>query len=648
MKKITLLKLAFCCVCGILSAAEGPQAKRPNVILFLVDDMGWMDCGVYGSKYYETPQIDRFATQAMRFTDAYAQPLCSPTRASILSGQYSARHGVTSASGHQPPQPPGHAFLPQKAPANVPLLMPESKNYLDPSIVTLAEALRAAGYRTAHFGKWHLGLTAEYRPDRHGFETAWHCAPDPGPPNYFSPYGVKPDGKPSSKNHVGTITDGPPGEHITDRMTTEAIRWLEAHADQPFFLNFWLYSVHGPWQHKEDYTAAFARKTDPRGKQGNPVMASMLRNVDESLGRLLAALDERKLTENTIFIFYSDNGGNNHSWGADDPKIRNVTPSHPLYETLQSYRKWAGNQVPTNNDPLREGKGKLYEGGVRVPLMVRWPGKIAAGSTSGAVVGCIDLYPTILDLLGVAPPKEQKIDGVSFAPVLLGKGSLTRDAYFIWFPHLEPGVSVRQGDWKLIRRFQEMPGKYEGTRELFNLKDDIGESKNLAAAMPEKVRELDALIDAFVRDTRALYPRPNPAYKAPDPATGLVPKSCKAAVVPGALRVEAEGQASFLGTAAVKHAGPLTLKLRARSAAGGPGRVQWVVQGKEDFNAPGQTVPFDLPAGEKWQDITVTVPVNGPLRIVRLYLPADRSPVEIASIRWLDAAGKPVREWTFE
>lgn len=209
-------------------------------------------------------------------------------------------------------------------------------------------------------------------------------------------------------------------------------------------------------------------------------------------------------------------------------------------------------------------------------------------------------------------------------------------------------MSVRQGDWKLIRRFQERPGEYEGTRELFSLKDDLGETKNLAAAMPEKVKELDALIDGFVKETGALYPKPNPAYKAPDKAAGLVPKSCKATVVNGALRVEAEGKAPYLGTVQVKHTGPLTLKLRARSAAGGPGRVQWVTEGKDDFNAPGQTVAFELPPGEAWQEITVAVPVAGPLRIVRLYLPAERAPVEVASILWLDAASKPVRAWTFE
>jgi arylsulfatase A-like enzyme len=281
------------CLCAVSTTAA---ERRPNVILFLVDDMGWMDCGAYGSKYYPTPHMDRFAGRALRFTDAYAQPLCSPTRASLLTGKYSARHGITSATGHLPPQPPGFKFLPDSAPANRPLLSPESKNYLEPSEFTLAEALRAAGYRTAHIGKWHLGLTQPHWPEQQGFDVAFHCHPDPGPPgNYFSPYGVKPDGEPRGQQRVGTITDGPPGEYIVDRLAAEAVKFIEANRDRPFFLNLWQYGVHGPWGHKSNYTQQFAGKTDPRGKQGNPIMASMLKSVDESFGRILDTLDRLQL-----------------------------------------------------------------------------------------------------------------------------------------------------------------------------------------------------------------------------------------------------------------------------------------------------------------------------------------------------------------
>jgi arylsulfatase A-like enzyme len=647
MKSLACLLLCI----GLPLSTVAADPSPPNVVLFLVDDMGWMDSSAYGSSYYETPNMERLAAQSMRFTDAYALPLCSPSRASILTGQYSSRHGVTSASGHQPPRPEDFQYLPETAPPSQPLRMPISRNYLQPSQYTLAEALRDAGYSTGHFGKWHLGLTAPYRPDKQGFDTVWHCAPDPGPPSYFSPYGVHPDGQPSGQHKVGNITDGPPGEHIADRLTDEAIKFIEANRDQPFYLNLWHYSVHGPWQHKESYTAEFAKKTDPRGEQRNPVMASMLRSVDESLGRVIQRLDQLGLADNTLFIFYSDNGGNTHSWRADDRRLQNITEKHPLFETIQSYQKWAGDQPPTNNAPLREGKGRIYEGGQRVPLMVRWPGTINPGSTSDAVVGPIDLYPTILEALKLTPNQQQTIDGESFLPVLKGEGGMERDAYFTWFPHLVPAVSVRQGEWKLIRRFQPHPN-YPETRELYNLNEDLGESTNLAEKLPGKVKQLDDLIDRFVEQTGALYPQPNPAYNPrtssqPDPTAGLVPKFCKASLVEGALRVEADGRAPFLGTAQVRLTGPLTMKLRIRSSSGGPGRVQWKLADQDTFPKSGQRVDFAFTGGDQWQDITVSMPVQGKPAIVRIYLPADRSPVEIQTIQF-GGQGSEEKAWSFE
>lgn len=514
MKRILLV-----CLMAASAAAWAAPARKLNVVLFLVDDMGWMDCGAYGSRYYETPNIDRFATRAMRFTDAYAQPLCSPTRASILTGKYSARHGVTSATGHQPPQPPGYAFLPASAPANRPMLTPESKNYLDPVEYTLAEALRDAGWRTGHVGKWHIGLTEPHWPEQHGFEHAVHAHPDPGPPSYFSPYGFR--------AHQ-SYKDGPKDEYITDRLTDEAIAFVEANRERPFYLQLWHHGVHGPWGHKEEYTKAFLAKKDPSGRQGNPIMASMLKSVDESFGRVLETLERLKLAENTIVIFYSDNGGNTHSNMPDDKRAVATAPL--AQERLKDWRKWAGDQPPTNNAPLRDGKGTLYEGGVRVPLMIAWPGVVKGGTVNDAVVGHIDLYPTILDALGVPHPKQQQIDGMSFASVLRTGGALGRPAFFNYFPHgggaKAPGVTVRAGDWKLIRWF-ETGAKFPEKHELYNLREDIGETKNLAAQMPSRVKELDALIERFLVETGATYPRPNPAYRPGAKADEGEPKAAK-------------------------------------------------------------------------------------------------------------------------
>lgn len=491
------LLVLFVCVLQSQLFADSP----PNVVLFLVDDMGWMDSEPYGSKYYRTPSMSRLASESMRFTDAYAVPLCSPTRASILSGQYSARHGVTSASGHLPPNREGDGYSAGKP--NQQYLYPESRNYLAPEIVTIAEVLNSNGYRTGHFGKWHLGVRPEHWPENQGFETTWHCAPDPGPPSYFSPYGVVSEGLAAGRRKVGDITDGAPGEYITDRLTDEAIAFLKADDERPFFLNLWQYGVHGPWGHKQDYTEDFARQNDPRGEQGNPIMASMLRSVDESLGRILETLDELKLRENTLFIFYSDNGGNTHSNTSGDAKGN--TPA--------DWTKWAGNRPPTNNSPLREGKGRIYEGGQRVPLMIRWPGRILPGTTSGEIVGAIDLYPTILEATGSNAPEAQIIDGVSLLPVLTESASLSRKAYFTWFPHLIPAVSVRRGDWKLIRRF-EPHRDYPETLELYNLKEDLEERNNLAKSQPEMTSELNALIDEFIVHTGTLIPIPNPDNRA--------------------------------------------------------------------------------------------------------------------------------------
>ncbi|QDT55898.1 Arylsulfatase [Caulifigura coniformis] len=508
-----ILVSAIALLCDEVEAAESARPSRPNIILFLVDDMGWSDCGAYGSTYYETPNIDAFAKKAMRFTDAYAQPLCSPTRGCILTGKHAARHGITSATGHISPQGAGFEILPAAAPPNQRMRTPASKNYLDPEEYTLAEALRDAGYRTAHVGKWHLGLIRPHWPERQGFEVAFHCHPDPGPPGfYFSPYGVHPSGAPSQGRRVGTITDGPKGEYIVDRLADEAIRFIETDSEKPFFLNLWSYGVHGPWGHKEEYTKGFASKVDPSGRQQNPIMASMLRSVDECFGKVLTAVERRGLSGNTIIVFNSDNGGNVVS---NTPADQGFQQRKATVPPLATWEQWAGKNPPTNNAPLREGKASLYEGGTRVPLMWSWPGKITSGTTNASVVGHIDLYPTLLALAGLDKPTSQAMDGISYANVLQGGGTLDRVAFFNYFPHFggpgnAGGAWVRRGNRKLIRWFGAAP---EERFELYDLSGDIGESKNLAASEPEEVRDLDAQLEQFLEDTGAVLPQPNPAYR---------------------------------------------------------------------------------------------------------------------------------------
>jgi len=631
------------------AAGQGGQKRsKPNIILFLVDDMGWMDSSAYGSKYYRTPQMERLARQAMRFTDAYALPLCSPTRASILSGQYSARHGVTSATGHRPPAPADAPRYVAKVATNRRLVYANSKNYLDPKIVTFPEVLRKAGYRTGHFGKWHLGLTPPHWPDKQGFDVTWHCAPDPGPPSYFSPYGVAAKGKATARQKVGNITDGPKGEYITDRLTDEALKFIEANKDRPFYVSLWQYGVHGPWGHKEAYTRQHAKRTDPRGKQGNPIMASMLQSIDESLGRLLDTLDELDLADRTLLIFYSDNGGNTHS-NLPGSRQMKIPPKHPRYAQVLDWKKWAGQKPPTNNAPLREGKGRIYEGGVRVPLMVRWPGRVKPGTTTDAIVGPTDLYPTILEAVGLAPPEGHVVDGESFLPVLRGTGTLKREALFLWFPHIVPAVAVRQDDWKLIRRFEPQPN-YPDLLELYNLKADIGETTNLAKDKPAKVKELNALIDRFVKETGAALPKPNPAYRPPPPshAGWQARQECRLAVSEGLLVMEAaKGRLSMLTSAVPAVAGPLRLTLRMRTGkAGRLGIVYWSSTNPPRF-ARERRRDFQPKADGQWHDYTVTFQPVGKLTGLRLDPSISPGRIEVQSIRLAKPDGTAVKTWTF-
>jgi arylsulfatase A-like enzyme len=561
--------------------------------------------------------MERLAAGSMLFTDAYtASPLCSPTRASLMTGQHPARVGITTAVGHRPPLDPDESRYPERAAPSRPVLLPESRRFLRPEQYTIAEALGDAGYRTAHIGKWHLGLNPEHWPEEQGFELSFHGAPDPGPRSYFSPYQFR----------AGTVTDGPEGEYIADRVTDEALKFIDAHRDEPFLLDLWHYNVHGPWGHKEELTATYRGREDPRGQQNNPIMASMLKSVDESLGRVLDRLDELQLTDDTIFIFFSDNGGNVHSEIGPD-KL-----------------------PPTNNHPLRAGKGSLYEGGSRVPLLVRWPGVVEPRSRCSEVVSSIDFYPTLLEMAGVEPKPGHIMDGESITPLLRQTGRLKREAIFCYFPHggpaRPPGVWVRRGDWKLLR-FYETSEQFPDEYELYNLKDDIGETANLAGEMPGRVRELDALINGFLKDTGALLPIPNPAY---DPMTaalrGWVNKGCEVSVADGTLKMQCAGGNSFLATASLRHAGPAVVRFRARSAAGGPGKIQWRTADQPQFVA-GHIVPFELPADGQWHEVAVRLSVRGTLVHVRLYPAARAGLVEIDWIRLCEEDGAVVREWDY-
>ena len=476
LRPLVVLAVAFALAYGC-DGGEG-QARPPNVIFILADDLGWTDTGAYGSQYYETPHIDALAQRGMTFTNAYAAAaICSPTRASILTGLHPARIGITTAAGHLEREVLEKS-LRSRGPANQAALIANSLTRLRLDYFTLAEALGAAGYRTAHFGKWHLGREP-FDPLNQGFEIDLPHTHGPGPSGgYLGPWNFWPGA-------------GADGEHIEDRMATEAAEFIRQNSERPFFLNYWCFSVHAPIQGKPDLVDKYRAKADPKMAQRNPIMGAMVESLDDAVGTLLSVIDEVGIADETIIVFFSDNGGMVHRLNAGVPV--------------------------TSNEPLRSGKSSIYEGGVREPLIVAWPQLVTPGSRSDEIVQSIDFYPTLLELTGVPAREGQSFDGVSIVPALKG-AALDREAIFVHSPQYSaatlhrPSTSVRRGDWKLIRFYCDGPDQQD-RHELYDLAKDIGETTDLAGQQPQIVGELSALLDRFLADTEAVVPRPNPRYQ---------------------------------------------------------------------------------------------------------------------------------------
>ncbi|UCC97265.1 MAG: sulfatase [Phycisphaerales bacterium] len=460
------LTAAGCGLSGKTSQANVDR-KPPNIVFLFIDDMGWRDVGFMGSRYYETPNIDKLAAHGMVFTNAYSNaPNCAPARACLLSGQYSPRHGVYTVESSSRGQSRYRKLIPV-----------ENTKVLDPNTVTIAEAIKPAGYVSASIGKWHLGDDPQSGPRAQGFDVnvAGYRAGHPQR-GYFVPY----------KNPE--LSDGPPGEYLTDRLTDEALKFIETNKDKPFFLYLPHYAIHTPLQAKAELIEKYKKKPGSGG-QNNPTYAAMIESTDQGVGRIMDKLDELDLTGNTIVFFFSDNGG-----------VKGIT----------------------SNEPLRGGKGMLYEGGIREPMVVRWPGVVKSGTTCETPIIGVDLFPTILEMTGAPRPAGKLLDGESIVPLLTGAKGLSREAIFWHFPaylqgkaegardprfRTRPGAAVRAGDWKLIEYFED------GVLELYNLKDDIGEQKNLAEALPEKAKELHRLMLTWRRKVNAPVPTElNPDY----------------------------------------------------------------------------------------------------------------------------------------
>ncbi|WP_075590092.1 sulfatase [Labilibacter marinus] len=440
--------------------------EKPNVVLIVVDDLGWTDVACYGSDFYQTPNVDKLAADGMKFTNGYAAcTVCSPTRAAIMSGKYPATINCTDwISGHKKPW--------------AKMAIPSWTEYMAVDETTLAESFKANNYNTIHIGKWHLGEEEKYWPENQGFDIniAGYKVGAPQKKNggngYFPPY-LNP-----------RLEDGPEGEYLTERLAQEAVAYIENHKNdsEPFFMNLWFYNVHTPLQAKKEKIARYKTLMDTTKHHSNPVYAAMVEHMDDAVGEIINKLKEAGLDENTIVMFTGDNGG------------------------------LCGNKGKvTSNFPLRSGKGDIYEGGVREPFIVKWPGKIKGGSVNETPIMSIDIYPTLLGLSGTAKKSADQIDGLDFTELLTKGMSVEREAIFWHYPHYhlegaKPYSAIRKGDWKLIEVFEN------DSLELYNLKDNIGEDINLAATNPEKVKELMADLKTWRTKVGAQMPVPNPDY----------------------------------------------------------------------------------------------------------------------------------------
>jgi arylsulfatase A-like enzyme len=474
------------------STALAQQTKRPpNAVVILVDDLGWSDLSCQGSKLYKTPNIDKLASMGMRFTNGYAAAaVCSPTRAALLTGREPARLGLTDwirprwqRPGKNTPaqNPTEYVGGPKQK-----LLCPPNPFWMELAEVTLAEVLKAIGYVTGFIGKWHLG-DPDYFPEKQGFDFNLGGCDFGQPPSYFDPY-VNPE----LPGGIPTLPPRRKGEYLTDREADEAVSFIHAHKDKPFFLMLAHYAVHTPLQAKPNVIANYKGKQ--ADGQKNATYAAMVESVDDACGAVVKALLDAGILEQTIVIFTSDNGG-----------------------LLGS----------TINLLLRLGKGHAYEGGLRVPWIISWSGVTPPGSTSNEPIISMDLFPSLVEATGASLPKGKEIDGVSLVKHLKsgGKEPLQRETLYWHFPHYRevpgPYSVIRAGDWKLIKFYEEP------VLELYNLKDDLGETNNLAGKMPSKVQQLHQQLKAHLQAVGAKLPRPNPNYqgvkKLPTPSAPIRP-----------------------------------------------------------------------------------------------------------------------------
>lgn len=596
-----------------LGSANAAGDRRPNIVFILADDLGWRDVACYGSRRYETPHIDSLARRGLRFTQAHsASPLCSPTRASILTGLFPARIGITVPVCHLEEEVL-ESTIGDSARRDRKSLEVKSATRLNLDYFTLAESLKTAGYATAHFGKWHLGAEP-YDPLHQGFDVDLPHAPVPGPyPNYLAPWKFWPG-------------QGKPGDHIEDRMAHEAVTFIRAHKNGPFFVNYWAFSVHAPYKGKAEYIERYrSNPPGPEERQRCPEYAAMVRSLDDAVGTLVDALEKEGLIEDTVVIFTSDNGGN-------------------MYDEVDGV-------PPTDNHPLRSGKASFYDGGTRVPCIVWWPGLTKPGTQTDAPIMSTDFFPTFCDALGI-PTGGVRFDGKSFAPLLRGE-DFRRGPMFCHFPHpmgkisMDPASWVRDDDWKLIRLYNANDAQADRF-ELYNTRADIGETDDLSARHPERVAALSAMLDRFLTDSGAKVPPPNPEYD----------RDFIQSVGGWRAAHDAEWRRSgdefvLKCTANDPHIvadmkpavrGPFRVEVSIRSNGRGPATVYWSSGGPFERS---KSVTFPMTHDDGWHAHCVEIVSKAAIKSLRLDPGSAPADVHLSGIRLLNDRGETLRSWKF-
>ncbi len=610
---------------GFDRIAVGESGNRPNVIVMLADDLGWRDVTVNGGDYYQTPNVERLADRGVNFPNAHsANALCSPTRSAILTGLYPARVRVNTPAGHDV-----KVVLDPTVAATANSYLPAtpvgSRTRLPNAYVTYAELMKQVGYSTAFLGKWHLGRD-EYIPENQGFDFVVGGRYHSGPPGgYFAPFTA-------DSNIPANWPDGTPvatDDHVNDLLAAWAADFIEGNRNQPFLMNLWWYDVHGPFEAKPDVRAKYVGRSDSEGRQNSPTYAAMVEVMDDGVGVVLDKLEALGLSDDTVIFFTGDNGGWMYSWLAEDLA------------------------VPTDNYPSRAGKACIWDGGTHVPFIVAWPGQVAGGTTNSNNVNNLDIYATILDMLGLQPYDGYALDSTSLVPSLLGQPPANGNRVFSQFPQATPAtgtfpaVWVRQGDWKLIRFFHGNGGFGNHRYELYNIASDIGEENNLADANPALVATMDAWIEQHLVDTAALQPNANPSYVPPvfdrwTPNPGVWVQDGTA----GRLKMVSNSFLPALDSPDLS-ALPAPAKVLAtmKSRSYGPGRVWWKFPGDAEWSLAQST---GFPVTHDNVERTIEIPINpgAPVTQIRFQPSTGYFETEVVDIQLLDANGQLIEIMT--